>query len=126
LSWRKFAVLVHALPDDSRTVTAQIDATRDLKDRPKSDGPEPTPRWGPENWQLNGLREDVRNLQYTVVRVAQAMGGSKQKAPEPKPLPTPVDPRKQRIASADKAELFRYLTSQLKFEDQADGDTPAV
>jgi hypothetical protein len=118
LSWRKFAVLVRCLPDDSRTVTAQIDASRDQKDKPKSDGPTPTPRWNQTNWQLHALREEVRHLQYTVVRVASAMAGSKKASSPPKPLPTPVDRRKPQIASADKAALFLHLSSQLRFEGQ--------
>jgi hypothetical protein len=116
LSWRKFAVLVRMLPDDSRTVTAQIDATRDRKDKPKSDGLPGTPRWSQENWQLHAIREELRYLQYTVVRVATAVAGGKKTGAPPKPLPTPVDRRKPRVASADKAALWRHLTAQLKFE----------
>lgn len=119
-------MLVRMLPDNSRTVTAQIDAARDRKDRPKADGPEQTPRWSQTNWQLHAMREEIRHLQYTVIRVASAMAGSKKASSPPKPLPTPVDQRKQRIASEDKAALFLHLSSQLKFEGQADGDVQSI
>jgi hypothetical protein len=114
-------VLVKGLPDDSRLVTAQIDAARDLRDRPKSDGPEPTPRWGQTEWQLHALREEVRHLQYTVVAVASSLAGGKKAGSPPKPLPTPVDRRKPQIAAADKATIWRHLTAQLKFEGQPSG-----
>lgn len=119
-------MLVKGLPDDSRLVTAQIDATRDLKDRPKSDGLQPTPRWGQTEWQLHALREEVRHLQYTVVAVASSLAGGKKAGSPPKPLPTPVDRRKPQISAADKAAIFRHLTAQLKFEGQADaGQSPS-
>lgn len=111
-------MLVRGLPDDSRLVTAQIDAARDEKDRPKAEGPQPTPRWSQSNWQLHALREEVRHLQYTVVAVATSMSGGKKAGSPPKPLPTPIDRRKPLVSAEDKARAFLALTAQLKFEGQ--------
>lgn len=106
MSWRKFAVLVDGLPSESRTVTAQIDAMRD-EDRPAYDGPEPTPRWGPLNQQIQGLRDDVRQL---IVVTAKVAGDTKMKFD---PLPRPTDRRSQ-ARHAQLEARFARMQSRVK------------
>lgn len=106
MSWRKFRVLVDGLPQDSRTVTAQIDVARDL-DLPKPDGPEPTQRWGQDNHQLQSLRDDIRLLHHTVI---SALGGKPGKFA---PLPRPTD-RRYEAQLKVREEQFRRMQARVK------------
>jgi hypothetical protein len=112
ISWRKLSVLVNGLPQHSRTVTWQIDQTRDQPKR-KPTGPAPTARWGEVEHLVADCRELLAGLQHTLI----AVNSEKGKRPKtPKPFPRPTDRRP--LSPAEKQRVFDELVSRTRFADQ--------
>lgn len=82
LSFRRLAVLIAHLPEESWTQTAIRDATEGAL--VEVDGPPKFGPWSLSNYQLAALRDEIAELRFVVARTA---GAEKYPAPEPTPRP---------------------------------------